>query len=1429
MSQVRKLQTGGKFRMNGRELSGQTAIDRLAAVYSGLPLEEREMFTVAQNAVKNGDTAEYDPTNNTITVTDSEGNNVTSKYTDTTASVKDSKFKRNWGATFNTRTHRFKKSGEAMALVDMTDPNEVKKEEPSKTALRRGSGWFDYDTDEQGNSVYRENGPGNIDRMKVLDEGHVYFGQDPSVTKDTYTTNGWSDANLTALRNFYATLGDEAGRNSYLEGLKERIRSGKITAADEETLNLFGFSKNGQAAGAQQQQQQSQNGPSIPSDWKGNREAAIKAGVGLEFKDGHWYLTGDSDYATQNWYNGGIDFLKGTGFENGFIVNRRLYTENEAMNPGSDTQLRDTLAPFISSPRDNWRAWYDSAANSGIRFLGDRNGQSSDFYGNFATQYNPSADYNETWYKYFSQFGPNKTFDINDLTNYYNTSSGEGLGNRQILSYIDPSSYRKTGVFNPKFVVYDPSNTANPYTMFNSENDMLSNLGLVASPYGTTRKLNFNPWTTIRGKDYAVHTEFGEPGRENTIFTDREGNYYVARNGDRAKPVLIKDKELLGQILQNPSKYTNSDIIDKLAKTPKTEEQKRSDEMYGISEYNGHNFLFEEGGELNKFQYGGTLNQSKNEVSSKSTSEAKTDVTKAHALDGSDGGLTTAEWMQIGAAIGDLAGVGLSFVPGAGNIAGAATGAASSTTRFAADIKQDGFQGKDLLNYAGNLVLDAATLIPVIGTGAKAAKAAKIIKSVGKPLIKVLSLAGASAPVITAVTKIANGEKYTSADLAQAIQGIGSGIIATKSIKDSIGNAKLAQKIAGKSVDAANASLNTARTASAGGFKMERTPAQLEAFVKSNPTEAKALESVKAFAKNEKIDLSDADAKKILTDLGIQFDKGKIHVNLKAGFKKGFHTRGETTTSFEAPTPETTKSWLHFALSPKARANVFGSEAVYGFKTTKGPKRFRQVGQVAENISPAEIISAINAKRPNLTQQAILRMTAENPQAFGNMFRQGSFYKPSEYRKGVYFGGRRYYRNPAITDSSRLLIAPAGGNPVNVRYGRPITALTVYQSPYRLTAPNPIAEEFRLPWNPPVGRRFHLTGNSASSGVIITPYTKALPYYQGAIQLPEHFKAGGKIQKFQSGGFTGKGVNINWANLDDLMRAGVAARAIYKDRDIRRNALGELKKRQFITPHIDQLRYNFSDIDQSYNDQALPLLESTFVTSDSRDSMGFKLAKAQNLSRLANQKNAAISQRMAAIDEQNRQIESTNAVNEAETANQKSQYLTGLEYQDKMLDSEALNRVFSDVINPLGQQFGQQGRDAFNRKVDTNYRLEMADADKLENARISGDLNSKGYTAKWNALTPQERSQYSDISDYVYSQNPDDWKAIYSRSKAYQNNVNNAVDTYTRATGPLVFYKKGGNLRSAQEQIAINAAKQAQQSTAKLSDNLMKMLQQLTK
>ncbi len=52
------------------------------------------MFTVAQQAIQNGDTVEYNPTNNTILVTNADGKDVTSTYTSTKANVNNSRFKR---------------------------------------------------------------------------------------------------------------------------------------------------------------------------------------------------------------------------------------------------------------------------------------------------------------------------------------------------------------------------------------------------------------------------------------------------------------------------------------------------------------------------------------------------------------------------------------------------------------------------------------------------------------------------------------------------------------------------------------------------------------------------------------------------------------------------------------------------------------------------------------------------------------------------------------------------------------------------------------------------------------------------------------------------------------------------------------------------------------------------------------------------------------------------------------------------------------------------------------------------------------------------------------------------------------------------------------------------------------------------------------
>ena len=58
---------------------------------------------------------------------------------------------------------------------------------------------------------------------------------------------------------------------------------------------------------------------------------------------------------------------------------------------------------------------------------------------------------------------------------------------------MDPNAYRRTGVYLPKYAVYDPNNVENPYLTFNSEKDMLSKLGLVAGPYGQQRTFESQP------------------------------------------------------------------------------------------------------------------------------------------------------------------------------------------------------------------------------------------------------------------------------------------------------------------------------------------------------------------------------------------------------------------------------------------------------------------------------------------------------------------------------------------------------------------------------------------------------------------------------------------------------------------------------------------------------------------------------------------------------------------------------------------------------------------------------------------------------------------------------------------------------------------------------------------------------------------------
>jgi hypothetical protein len=85
------------------------------------------------------------------------------------------------------------------------------------------------------------------------------------------------------------------------------------------------------------------------------------------------------------------------------------------------------------------------------------------------------------------------------------------------------------------------------------------------------QSIDLSDWERIGNREYAVHKKVGTPGRENTIFRDRDGNYYIARRdqkGNLSKPVLVKDSEMLKELLTNPTEERLNIFYDELAKSP---------------------------------------------------------------------------------------------------------------------------------------------------------------------------------------------------------------------------------------------------------------------------------------------------------------------------------------------------------------------------------------------------------------------------------------------------------------------------------------------------------------------------------------------------------------------------------------------------------------------------------------------------------------------------------------------------------------------------------------------------------------------------------------------------------------------------------------------------------------------------------------------
>ena len=187
--------------------------------------------------------------------------------------------------------------------------------------------------------------------------------------------------------------------------------------------------------------------------------------------------------------------------------------------------------------------------------------------------------------------------------------------------------------------------------------------------------------------------------------------------------------------------------------------------------------------------------------------------------------LSTADKVKLGALGADLASAIAGFVPGA-NLGAAAVGAASSVATFGADIAEDGLQMGDVGNFAVNLGLDVASIVPALKVG-KVGKTLKTLAKFGPRLSKIFAVYGLGQAAAVA-SKLGN-ENFSASDFTTSdLRAFTSGLRSLVAGKNLLAHGQI--KSAPKWLKGPQGSVNTIKVDAPDGkqYNMRLTPAQAE-------------------------------------------------------------------------------------------------------------------------------------------------------------------------------------------------------------------------------------------------------------------------------------------------------------------------------------------------------------------------------------------------------------------------------------------------------------------------------------------------------------------------------------------------------------------------------------------------------------------------
>ena len=1061
----------GRFFRGSSSLEGQRAYDALFK--ANQEAGGWGMTNMALKAIEDGNDV-YRGSDGSIVIKDFEGTDITKNYIPkgVTATVNDGQFRKDLGATFNSRNNRYRISGEYLDDIDMTP-----EEKPdNRIELRRGSKWFTSTKDENGNEVYDIKGFGNLNNEQTIREIINYALGNKADMDAKYKHSAWSDADIAKLREYsdeLAAYNDETGNNTYADTLIEAIRSGNLTEDQMNFLSLMGFDKNGTRYGTE-----SEDNPENPENLfqlEGVDSELLKSygitGITRNVDENgneYWTVEGDDKFKNSTWDLQGFGDIFGK-FNGGWLYNGRLYGANDHY---TNTALGNAVRSYLGNNASNVNDWWTAAKQSGVRFYGDEN-ESAPFI-----NFNSSQNYDRStegliWDFLRNNKLANKNIGIREVTSAYDPSK---LNGRRIFAYVDTSDLTNRNGHRPLIRYFDNSG--------NSIN--IESLGEELQFPGTNTNdftfSNLDTSGTATNNMFTHGTYTSNDGVQLTVLRDLNGGYHIYR--DNNKPISIDPSritELMEMIKSGNWKWKNVEGLNKPKKV-------KSDKEGGTIDWN----------RLSKLAPGGYISNTRQNVEIDNSKVS--DITKPHALDNSNGGLTKAEELQLMGALADLGGVAASFAPGiAGGIAGGVAGLTGTGLKFAGDIKRDGFDwgdvGRLLTNFAFDVAAVPASFLPGGDNVIKASKFVKTIKNIGQPILKWMGTMGFGSALINTASKIINGEKYTADDAIQLAQGLAGGIVAGKQWGKQIGDAKLAAKLSSKAATKANTSFDR------------------NIVINKDTNKTITIDELETIVKNAKG--SESAIKEALKSKG-----ASENINLESlGITKGRRNLGEwilrkpKKSVYEKPTEQEGNSFWHYFRNGSERAQALGADKMFLQK---------KHNNLLNNISEREyqLLMARGAGSRNSTiSSAVRRAALNNPKRFNFKFDEvetvvapWQFGRRNQYRKVATptTAARSSYTAPEVTSvpieqSSYIATAPYVVHPSYVAPTSttidaslpPISALTPFA---RVAAPTSVSSSTPTSLVP-IGNRTLTITNSALTPVstfkaISSRETSVAPYEQ---------------------------------------------------------------------------------------------------------------------------------------------------------------------------------------------------------------------------------------------------------------------------------------------------------------------------------------------